>query len=438
MPRVPARLIPVKGIANTREAEERATSAMLAVMSVVRDLSAELFSPLGASKAQRATVEAFTEVQFKADGRTVRPDGLLRISYGGKTWAALVEVKTGDSCLELEQIKDYLRVAREHELDHVVTISNEIAPAPGVHPTPGAKVRSNSRVQLAHISWPQLVAAAVTLKQHIGVDDPEQAWLLAELIRYLEHPASGALAFTDMGAYWVQVRKGARDATLSRSDAGTVEVCQRWDQLIRYVALMMGAQTGQNIQPYVSRRYRTDPAARTVDLAASLAETGRVQASLNIPHATGPLLVIADLKARRIITSTTIDAPDDRGAKARITWLTRQLSNAPAGTMLEARIRHARNPVVAALERVAEDPTALLDPDRKEPASFTVLVRTEMGSGRKAGTKTPGFIDTVEAAITGFYDRVLTGLHAWQPKPAPRTALSEPAENETPPPHDPE
>lgn len=40
---------------------------------------------------------------------------------------------------------------------------------------------------------------ALMLK-HKGVDDPEQAFLLAELIRYLEHPASGALSFEDMGS----------------------------------------------------------------------------------------------------------------------------------------------------------------------------------------------------------------------------------------------
>lgn len=51
-----ARLIPVSGIGSAQEAEQRATSAFLAVLSVVRDLSMELLTPLGASRAQRAVV----------------------------------------------------------------------------------------------------------------------------------------------------------------------------------------------------------------------------------------------------------------------------------------------------------------------------------------------------------------------------------------------
>jgi len=52
-----ARLIPVVGIRGALEAEQRATSSLLAVLSVVRDLSAELLNPLGAPKSKKALVE---------------------------------------------------------------------------------------------------------------------------------------------------------------------------------------------------------------------------------------------------------------------------------------------------------------------------------------------------------------------------------------------
>src|SRR5690606_30099689 len=102
-----ARLIPVSGIAAVREAEERATSALLAVLSIVRPLSRELLSPLGASRAERASVDAYTEVIMKLDGRRIRPDGLIRVAYGKSVWSCLVEVKTGHSTLEADQINAY-------------------------------------------------------------------------------------------------------------------------------------------------------------------------------------------------------------------------------------------------------------------------------------------------------------------------------------------
>jgi hypothetical protein len=57
--RTKERLIPVSVIGSVQEAEQRATSALLAVLSLVRDLSIDLLTPLGASKAQKALVETF-------------------------------------------------------------------------------------------------------------------------------------------------------------------------------------------------------------------------------------------------------------------------------------------------------------------------------------------------------------------------------------------
>ena len=78
------------------------------------------------------------------------------------------------------------------------------------------------------------------IKSHKCVDDPEQAWLVGELIRYLEHSASGAMAFDDMGQNWVAVREGSRDGELRKKDDGVKDVALRWDQLTRYSALQSG------------------------------------------------------------------------------------------------------------------------------------------------------------------------------------------------------
>ena len=71
-------------------------------------------------------------------------------------------------------------------------------PVPGPHPTKVDK-RKLRKVALHHLSWSHVLAEAVMQKEHRGVADPDQAWILGELIRYLEHPRSGALEFDDMG-----------------------------------------------------------------------------------------------------------------------------------------------------------------------------------------------------------------------------------------------
>src|ERR1700754_2763970 len=91
-----ARLIPTSGINGAEEQERRATSALLAVMSSVREYSRSLLGPLG---APAGTVETYIEVPFDLKGRRVFPDGLIRARRASKTWTALVEVKTGSNAL---------------------------------------------------------------------------------------------------------------------------------------------------------------------------------------------------------------------------------------------------------------------------------------------------------------------------------------------------
>lgn len=418
-----ARLIPVSGIGSAAEAEQRATSALLAVMSVVRDLSIELLSPLGASRAQKAAVEAFIEVSFPGAKKRVRPDGLVRVSYGTSSWSTFVEVKTGTNALTADQVNSYWDLAREHAVDHVLTISNEIAPREGIHPTDGLKVRTTSKVGVSHLSWTAIVSAAVRIKRHKGVDDPEQAWLLDELIRYLQHPKSGALDFSDMGQHWVAIRDGAREGSLSRRSEGLDDVVARWDQLIRYAALNLSAEIGEDVDPVLPRSQR-DPRHRTAALVDSIVTDGSLTGALRIPNTASDMQVEVNLRARQITASLDVGAPFDKGTKGRISWLVNQISDAPRDLMLEAYAKNARSHTSATLGAVLEDRYAVLDADRREPHRFRVVMRAEMGMSRKSGARSPGFIDAFLKLLNTFYGEVVQNISAWHP-PAPKLTRAE-------------
>jgi hypothetical protein len=208
-----ARLIPTSGINGADEQERRATSALPAVMSAVREFGRGLTAPPG---APAGPVETFIEVPFtRPDGKCI-PEGLIRVERGQRNSTALVEVKTGANTLAAEQLETYLDVAREQGFDAVLTISNEIPPVSCQHPTKVDK-RKLRKVDLHHWSWSHVLAEAVMQKEHRGVADPDQAWILGELIRYLEHPGSGALEFDDMGQAWVPVREAVTGGLGARS-----------------------------------------------------------------------------------------------------------------------------------------------------------------------------------------------------------------------------
>jgi hypothetical protein len=416
--RTRARLIPVSGIGSVQEAEQRATSALLAVLSVVRDLSIDLLAPLGASKAQRALVETFIEVN--TPGKKVRPDGLIQVSFGGKTWSAFVEVKTGTNTLTADQINAYWDLAREYDVKHVLTISNELAPQEGVHPTDGLKFTARSPVQVSHLSWSAVVSAAIRIKRHKGINDPEQAWLLDELIRYLQHPSSGALDFGDMGPSWVGVRDGAREGTLSRRTEGIGDVAARWDQLLRFAALQLSAEIGGDVDP-VYPRGQIDTKTRRSALMDALVGEGRLTGALRIPNTAGDLLIEANLRSRRLSASLDVGAPQDKGAKGRVSWLVAQLGDAPGRLVIETFARNARVPSMATLDQTREDRLAPLDGDKKEPHRFRLVQRSEMGMGRSTGQRSPGFITTVLGLVNEFYGDVVQEITPWQP-PAPKLA----------------
>ncbi len=422
-----ARLIPVFGISGQAEAEQRATSALLAVISVVRDFSHELFGDLGASSAAKAEVSTFIEVEVKLPtGEKVRPDGLVRITYGKSDWSALIEVKTGKAELDADQLNKYLVAAREIGADCVVSISNEVGIA-GAHPTEGLNIRSNSKIKAHHLSWSRLLASAVQCKVHAGVDDPEQSWILAELIRYLEHPSSGVTEFDDMGEHWSTVRDEIRKGTASNATAALDEIATKWDELTRHLTLRLSAQTGANVRHLLSRS-ENDPKNRLRALRNQLLNDGCLSSDIRVPNAASDIKLTADLRTGQIAAEAIVQAPGDKKGRGSIGWLTRQLRQSPADLSVEAFAKNARTPEIATLAEAAEDPTRLLGDGQSNVSRFRLVTYREAGKNRRNGGRSPGFIDSVNRAFDEFYQLVVQQITPWAPT-APKVKAIEPRDS---------
>ncbi len=405
-----ARLIPTSGINGAEEAERRATSALLAVMGSVREFGSAVVRPLG---APAGVLQCFIEVPFQSGERTIYPDGVLQTSRAGQTWTALVEVKTGSSLLDRAQVESYLDAARDGGHDAVLTISNQLAPAPGVHPVEVDK-RKLRKVALHHLSWAEVLTVAVQQRVHRGVADPDQAWILAELIRYLEHPRSGALDFDDMGAAWVEVREAIAAGTLRDTTKGLAEVVSRWEQLLRFAALRLGRELGVDAQVRLSRKEAADPSVRFANQTRTLVDSGYLTGSLRIPNVIAPIDLCVDVRAARVTVSADIDGPREGRPATRVNWLVRQLKDAPDGLRVDAFAAGSRSSTSDLLKNLREDTSSLIGDPKKELRTFRVAASSPMGA--KRGTGRGGFIDSVLIAIDGFYAAVLQQLRPWAPK----------------------
>jgi hypothetical protein len=294
----------------------------------------------------------------------------------------------------------------------LITISNEIPVAAGEHPT-RVNRRKLRKVALHHWSWTYLLATAVVQKEHRGISDPEQAWILGELIRYLEHPKSGAMELDDMGS-----------GTLRATDKGAPDVVARWDALLRYSSLRLGRELGTDVVQVRSRKEAADPSVRAESLLQDLVTNGRLTGSIRIPDTVGAVHLVADLRAGQISCHVDLGAPREGRPTTRINWLVRQLKAAPDAVRVEVFTVNQRGAgATELLAAVREDPTVLIVDPKREIKSFRIALSAPMGSKRGRGRG--AFIDSLVDLLDVFYGEVVQHLKAWSATP-PRLRESSP------------
>ena len=402
-----ARLFPVAGIGGGEEQERRATSALLAVMTLVKEFGRVLTARCGAPSGP---LETFIEVPFGHEEEAYRPDGVLRVKRGQRTWQALVEVKTAVGKLKLDQVDSYVEIARDKGYDAVVTISNELS---GTAENPVAIDRRKLRkVKLVHLSWDQIRTDALLLLKNRGVADPSQRRVLEEFVRYMKHPRSGLPGFNDMGPRWVGVRDAVKAKTLRSGDKNTVEVSNRFDQLVQHVAFELAALLGVEVQALPPRN-----AADAATRCQQLADSGLLFGSLRVPGAVDLIVLSADVRAERIACSIQIDAPREGRPATRVKWLLRQLpAEARDSLRIEAALAGGRGASTAQLMgTLRRNPDSLTPDDGRDIRRFKVVMEAPIGPKRAA---TPGgLIKSIQDLVNLFYAEVVQNLHPWSAKP---------------------
>lgn len=320
-----------------------------------------------------------------------------------------------------------------HGFDAVLTISNEITASPVESPV-AIEAKRLKRINLRHLSWWHVMTEALVQYKHRGVSDPDQAWILGELIAYLDHERAGAGGFDDMGEKWVPVRDGARTKSLRASDASVQGIARKWEQFVHYVALGLTQDLGRSVEPAWPKRL--EPAQRREAHVRTLVSDGRLVGAIRVPDAVAPLDIEADLRSRLFVSSVEIAAPREGRAKTRIAWILRQLKDSPVEVRVEARYPNAKEGVSQLLAKAREKPDSLLYPPdtRREPRTFKVSLAKDLGAKRGRG---PGsFVLDSKNQTSDFYRGVVQQLRAWSsgpPKLPEQSLASETASSEPPP-----
>ncbi|MGW4105826.1 TerD family protein [Streptomyces sp. NPDC004976] len=400
-----ARLFPVSVLKSDRDREMRATSVLLSVMAQVPEFSRRLTAGFGAPAGR---METFTEVSLPHGDSPRRPDGVIRVERAGKLWTALVETKTNGNALKADQVQAYMDIAARRGYEAVITLTNDVA----LEGSPLVDVKIDKRrkhkVALWHLSWAEVTYQAQMLIRHEGVGNAAHAWLLQELLHYLQHENSGCHGFQNMGPAWVPVRNGIDDETLCQGDARALEVVENWERLIRQVCLRLGGELGQKVLPVQRAKRGTDPKERRNRLADQLCLNGRLQAELRIDGTPGVLTVSADLRTGRLRTGIDVPAPEQGYPLSWAKRLVRRLAEAPADLHVETLVDSEAGGPRGTLERLRPEPADLLPKDSAKITGFRLSLLKGMGSGR--GNAESGFIRSVDDAVDRFYTTVVVHL----------------------------
>ena len=413
-----ARLIPTVAVSKK---EERGTSSLLATLQIVPDFTKAVLSEAGASISKSTIITCYREVIFSSykSDKKLRPDGVIELKTRNNVWRAIVESKIDNSDLDSEQIESYLDLAKEHSINAVITISNQFTPVPSHHPIKVSKVKTRS-VGLFHFSWLSIMSKANLMSENNEIDDPEQSFIMKELVRYFDHPSSGMTQFTSMGRCWAEVCDDIHhDKALTKASENIKGVISVWNQFSRFLSLRLSSEdsVGQHVKLAISRAKAKDPEKHIQEDIEALISKKKLEANFDIPNAASQIKLVADFKGKSVHISMKINAPNDVSrATTSINWLTRQLKDINHDDIrLKALWPKSAKPTQKPLSECLNDPKVLLPENTNYlPVAFEVIKVLDL-AGKYKGQKT--FVDKVTAAVPDYYENVGQHLTKFVPKP---------------------
>jgi hypothetical protein len=240
-------------------------------------------------------------------------------------------------------------------------------------------------------SWLSLVSKAILISDNKAIEDAEQAYILNELVLYLDHESSGVTSLAKMHSAWkdscTDVHQGV---VLSKNSDVVRNSVSSWHQLQRYLSLKLSMSIGSQVTIHLTRQRANDAELNLHEDCATLSQKNFLDTDFVIKNAASNLRFCADFLRRTITISMKLEAPKDVSrATASINWLTRQIR----GLDIDSVTIRAHWPgrvlmTSESLQGVIDDPKVLLPPGENILPSYLEVARVIDLAVRFKGAKT--------------------------------------------------
>ena len=434
-----ARLIPVSKFG----LEMSLTSVFLAAVKLVKEFRENFLFEIGMSATGKTYV--YTEVTFPNQSSEKRIDGMIITVKGNKiSDAALLEMKNGNNTLCKEQIEDYIKIAREWGVHRLITVSNEYVLQPTQSPL---KIKLPKDFSLYHFSWTNILTIARLLlfksktTPNGKIDDADQIEIMNEVVSYWESEGSGVCGFTSMKDSWKRTGEAiAKNLTLSAED--TRDAIISWHQEEKDMALKLSRELGVLVKIKNAKNKKTF-SELIEDTTREFGISKQLRSQLCIKDAVSDINIVADASQKKIVMSVSLDAPADKGARGKVTWIKKQVENCinkiakinnPAifdenffaalskDIAIFVGVKHSRSMMGFSLRDLDDRFEQLKD---KDITRFEIVCDRDLGRDFYAPKK---FVEEIEKMLLHFYAGIVQNLSAYH-QPSPKMVTVSDAES---------
>jgi len=397
------------------------TSIFLSTVRLVKEYKDGIFKNIKLSRAGKAYY--FTETCFP-DISASRVDGLIIVvTKGVISDAAFFEMKNKSNGIDQKQVEDYLSLSRSLKVSKLVTVSNEFV-ADYTHSPVKVKVPKN--ISLFHFSWTYLITKGRLLlfKNDLRIQDDDQVEIMSEALHYFESSASGISGFMQMKAGWKELAESIRaQKALKQSDHFIEEAVLSWYEEEKDMALLLSRKLGVLVKSSAKNKESLKNDIKKV------IKDNCINGELIIKNAASDIKLTAEFERRIVSMSVKLTPPLDKGNKAKITWIGKQLENCKKKNnalfsklenelIIEANIKYAQSNLKVKLSGLDE----LLELTKeKEIQGFKIILNRGFGAGFASVKK---FIVLIDKMVLEYYEGIVQHVSSWT-RPTPKIVQSE-------------
>ena len=412
-----ARLIPLLKTGD----EGALTSIFLSSVKLIKEYREDIFKEIQIprnGKAYYLTEVEFRDVDEKFKGRF---DGMIVVVVSKKIKDAVVfEMKNKDNNLDKEQVEKYISVLKKIGIRKMVTVSNEFVSDSSQSPLDlNGNVLKN--FNLYHFSWTYLMTKGQILlfKNETNIEDEDQVEIMSEVLHYLDAPKSGVNGYHKMKDGWKKTVDNITDRiTIKETDKEVVEAIESWHEEERDMALLLSRKLGV----FVKSSSRNSNSIK--DDAKRLKNNSALLGNLSIKNSVSDIKIRLDFEVKTVSMSVKVIPPQDKGTRARITWITKQLENAKKRNeevfnmiskdlLVEADIKRARQHIRVTLNDLE---SILEESNGREVQAFNIVL---MSKFKAKISSNKGFITEIESMVLEYYAGIVQYLTNWD-RPAPK------------------